>query len=306
MSSQGRGAIRAPADLYPTHPDLALLIAKRLEAKYGERWGDAPRIAEPGSGYGSFLLAARTTWPGSHIEAFEIQEQMVMTTRPAFVTHHHDLLVHGAPEGFDLILGNPPFNVADELIPSLVSQLGDGGVLALVLRLNYLGGQERYRTIWRSIPPSHLMVMPARPGFDPIVGGTDSTEYAVFVWDAKHVGETTMEFLDNTATQSKWAKGDLPPRIDRAHVLERATVLDRNEFGFIAMQGPDVNWLTIAVARADEARHQIAVFQAKAEDFWGQGEPVKAQAFEKKVRQAEKAWAAAQGHVERLNAMVTA
>lgn len=221
MSSTGRGS-RDAMDFYPTTPELARLLCESVAHDYGDRALGWPRsIGEPGSGYGSFLVACRKTWPEAHVVGYELQDQMVLATRPAFLTDHMDLTRHDLRAGHDLIIGNPPFSVADLLIPSLIEQLHPTrGVLALLLRLNYMGGIERYQTLWRDHMPSRVYVLPRRPGFMPN-GRSDSTEYALYVWDWRHEGETTLRFIDNSDTKSKWRRGETPPALRVADVPER-------------------------------------------------------------------------------------
>lgn len=239
MSSTNRGGKRDPKDFYPTTPQLAQLLCDHLAKDYGGREVGWPRsIGEPGSGYGSFLAAFRHTWPEAHVVGYEVQDQMVMATRPAFLTDHVDLTRHGLRGGHDLIMGNPPFSVADAIIPSLIEQLHPRrGVLALLLRLNYLEGNERYGTLWRDHMPSRVYVLPRRPGFMPN-GKTDSTSYAVYVWDWRHTGETVLRFIDNRATKSHWRKGEQPPVLPEASVPERMVLGMDRDLAAVAPQMP--------------------------------------------------------------------
>lgn len=77
----------------------------------------------------------------------------------------------------DLILTNPPFSLAQEFI---TKSLQEANTVIMLLRLNFLGAQKRY-TFWRDNPPTSLFILSKRPSFTG--SGTDSTEYAWFVWD---------------------------------------------------------------------------------------------------------------------------
>lgn len=231
MSSAGRGGKRVEGDFYPTTPELAMLLTQAVAKDYNDRVEGWPRsIGGPGSGYGSFLVACRETWPDADVYGYELQDTMVKATRPAFVTDHMDLTRHNLRDGHDLIIGNPPFSVADKIIPSLIARLHPTrGVLVLLLRLNYMGGQERFKTLWRDHMPSRVYVLPARPGFMPN-GRSDSTEYALYVWDWRHTGETTLRFIDNLDVKNRWARGESPPVLDVVDVPERATAPDQGSF----------------------------------------------------------------------------
>lgn len=78
----------------------------------------------------------------------------------------------------DLIITNPPYTYAREFIDVSFSHCR--GVIAYLLRLNFLGAQKR-RLWWQSKLPTHLYVLSERPSFKG--GSTDATEYAWFIWD---------------------------------------------------------------------------------------------------------------------------
>jgi len=80
----------------------------------------------------------------------------------------------------DLVVTNPPFSLAQEFLS--VSFTHCRGVVAYLLRLNYLGSQKR-KDWWQGKTPTHLYVLSERPSFNWDGRGTDATEYAWFVWD---------------------------------------------------------------------------------------------------------------------------
>lgn len=77
----------------------------------------------------------------------------------------------------DLIVTNPPFSLA---LPFLEKSLKEAGTVIYLLRLNFLGSQQR-RPFWQANQPTHLFTLAKRPSFTG--KGTDATEYAWFVWD---------------------------------------------------------------------------------------------------------------------------
>lgn len=109
----------------------------------------------------------------------------------------------------DIIITNPPFSLAQEF---LIKSLREAPFVAYLLRINYFGSQYR-KDFWDNNKPTHLFPLSKRPCFVWIckghkkkniksckrkysvgyldlcecgckVGsGTDSTEYAWFVWD---------------------------------------------------------------------------------------------------------------------------
>lgn len=218
MSSTGRGKVRDLDDWYATPPELARLICRRLAADLTEP-GDVVNVLEPGCGAGSFLLAAQEAWPDAVVEGVELNPDLCEKARAlGFEVMHGDILgtkplkpdVDFLPD-YHVIVGNPPFVSADAFINRLVHRLDpEGGFLAFLLRLNFLGGGARFENLWSKHRAERVYVMPARPGFT-ADGGSDSIEYAVAVWRHPSVetDATSLHWLDNRGVANKWPKGTL-------------------------------------------------------------------------------------------------
>ncbi len=169
MSATNRGAVRNKDDSYYT-PDALALECCRVLAR--DVVGTSPRcILEPSSGGGAFVRAADTTWPAAEIAAVDVNPgqwvQYVMPFESYPITD------------FDLIVGNPPYLLAEQHIRLAMSKLERGGVLAFLLRVNFLGSRAR-AALWKDHPISSFYVIRPRPSFTG--GQSDATEYALFVW----------------------------------------------------------------------------------------------------------------------------
>ena len=84
----------------------------------------------------------------------------------------------------DNIITNPPYNSAEGFVANGVKLAKRK--FALLLRLAFLEGAKRARTIFAECPPSRVWVFSERITFYPIgveVKGTGTTAYAWFVWD---------------------------------------------------------------------------------------------------------------------------
>lgn len=79
-------------------------------------------------------------------------------------------------EKVDLILTNPPYSLAQEFIKHALPR---ADLVIMLLRLNFLGAQKRYK-FWCDNEPDALYVLSKRPSFTG--KGTDATDYAWFVW----------------------------------------------------------------------------------------------------------------------------
>lgn len=83
---------------------------------------------------------------------------------------------------FNLIITNPPFNLAQQIIEKVLYDCYDYGFVVMLLRLNFLGGQKRAPWL-KQYMPSDIYVHTKRMGFDPLFPNkTDSIEYAHFIW----------------------------------------------------------------------------------------------------------------------------
>ena len=86
--------------------------------------------------------------------------------------------------GADNIVTNPPYNCAEQFVASGVKHAKRK--FALLLRLAFLEGANRARTIFASTPPARVWVFSERITFYP--GGVEpkgsgTTAYGWFVWD---------------------------------------------------------------------------------------------------------------------------
>lgn len=155
MSAAGR-AKREAFDAYLTPKEAVLPLLSRLQI--------APEALafEPCKGKGDIA----NLLPCDNIYYCELEEGV-------------DYLSGKELPTVDLIITNPPFSFAQEFINRSFSHCN--GVIAYLLRVNFLGSQKR-RLWWQSHLPTHLYVLSDRPSFK-WSGQTDATEYAWFVWE---------------------------------------------------------------------------------------------------------------------------
>ena len=94
------------------------------------------------------------------------------------------------------IVTNPPYNAAEGFVRSGLEAAERK--FALLLRLAFLEGANRQRTIFSSVPPSRVWVFSERITFYPagaVRKGTGTTAYAWFVWDKDAPGGTEMKWF---------------------------------------------------------------------------------------------------------------
>lgn len=161
MSSTGRGVDRVDQDFYPTP---AWCVRRLLEA-CPIRPG---LLFEPFAGDGSIVAAVNDVLPiamGSWFAA-ELREDARRPLADLIGPERVEIgdSINGTPfvdiDPFDSIITNPPFSLAFE---SLLMAMGRARFVAFLLRLNFLGSEER-SSFWRRFPPD-IYVLPDRPCF---------------------------------------------------------------------------------------------------------------------------------------------
>lgn len=105
----------------------------------------------------------------------------------------------------DNVVTNPPYNCAEGFVASGVKHARKK--FALLLRLAFLEGANRARTIFADCPPSRVWVFSERitfypKGVDPKGSGT--TAYAWFVWDKDAPSGTELKWF-KPGYKSKYA-----------------------------------------------------------------------------------------------------
>jgi len=94
------------------------------------------------------------------------------------------------------IITNPPFNSAEGFVATALHQAQHK--FALLLRLAFLEGANRARTIFHKHPPSRVWVFSERITFYPKGAqraGSGTTAYAWFVWDKDCAGPTELAWF---------------------------------------------------------------------------------------------------------------
>lgn len=87
------------------------------------------------------------------------------------------------PEGknFDLIVSNPPYRHAEEIIRKAWAELRPGGTMIMLLRLAFQTGTKRYWGLWNEVYPHTVAACSRRPSF--YGGKTNGTDYGIYVWE---------------------------------------------------------------------------------------------------------------------------
>lgn len=95
-------------------------------------------------------------------------------------TFKEDFLFRGIDGCYDIAITNPPFNIALDVIQKCLREVKEGGLVIMLLRLNFFGSQERSAWFKQNMPMA-CYVHSKRMKFTDS-GGSDSVEYMHCIW----------------------------------------------------------------------------------------------------------------------------
>ncbi len=116
------------------------------------------------------------------IETLDIREDS-----PA--KYHKDYLRVAPSFEPNVIITNPPFSLAIEIIKKALIEVKEDGLVIMLLRLNFFGSQARYK-FWQDNMPERCYVHSQRMKFTD--KGSDSIEYMHCVWRKGYYPKETL------------------------------------------------------------------------------------------------------------------
>lgn len=179
MSSTGRSDVRQPEDYYIT-PIIEVVNFLRAFEEEDMIFNSSNLIVlDPCAGGDekrpmSYPTAIRQLYPNlsNNIQTIDIRKDS-----PAEIIE--DYLVWKPIVQPDIIITNPPFKLAIEVIQKALKDVKEGGYVIMLLRLNFFGSQKRFPFFLNNMP-KYAYVHHKRISFTG--GSTDSTEYMHAVW----------------------------------------------------------------------------------------------------------------------------
>lgn len=177
MSATNRGGKRIEADFYSTpYETIEALLKNYVVAYPGES------ILEPSAGNGIIIKSLRDAgYATNYTHAVEIRPEEQKKLRNLADTVRIGSFLDESQK-FDVIIGNPPFSLAQQFVDKSLELLNPGGRLIFLLRTSFLESKKRF-SWWQNKLPTKLYVLSRRPSFTG--KGTDATSYSWFVWEKR-------------------------------------------------------------------------------------------------------------------------
>lgn len=187
MSQRDSGYERKERDLYETPEWVTEALLPHLSKwRTEDAW-------EPACGSGKMARVLRRHF--SHVYTWDIE---LNSSAPGML--QADFLdFEEAPDGFEAIITNPPYELATEFCEKALQLTEpDGGMVAMLLRTDFDHAKTRSH-LFRDCPAfaKKLVLTKRIVWFDPEPGAkgkSPSFNHAWFIWDWKHEGPPTIGY----------------------------------------------------------------------------------------------------------------
>jgi hypothetical protein len=202
--TEQRHSSRKALDFFPTPPWGTRVLVEIVLRRLGYSI-DGARIWEPAAGEGHMAEVLREY--GASVFATDVHRYPQARGRidaiGSFVGEGIDVIraqdfrYASRGKGYDLIVTNPPFNLAEAF---LQRALREAELVCFLLRSNFIDSQGRYERVFSKTPPLCVAQfaerLPMHEGrWDP--DGDTATSYAWFVWARGSTEDTRLIWIPN-------------------------------------------------------------------------------------------------------------
>lgn len=194
---QAKKEPRRKNDFYPT-PDGVPLACLRVAVP--DLFKGYCSVMDVGAGLGIWGQAISYNAPAVTLTGVEVNPEFPATT--CYDTWHVGNYLHLdyelITERYDYVVGNPPFNIAEDCIRNGLKSLRKGGKLTFLLRLAYLESLGRGNGLFKEFPPLTVHVSSRRIPFESYDGTSASkVPFAMFTWEqGRTQGDTVIKWFD--------------------------------------------------------------------------------------------------------------
>lgn len=182
---------RKESDFYPTPIELARVALEKFPENEKPLF-----ILDPGAGDGIWGKVCKDVFSDHLLYGVDIRELSHPCQYDIWV--NKDYLDYDFPLKFNLVIGNPPYSLAEEFIRKSFELLTPDGYIYFLLRLEFLASKKRYLGLFKDFKPNKIIVCSRRPSFFTTKSGghtTDAIDYCMILWHNGWKGETTLDWL---------------------------------------------------------------------------------------------------------------
>lgn len=167
-------------------------IEKFLNAfdQYETIFSDFPKVLDPCAGGDS---SHPMSYPTAIENVFYYPVDTIDIREDSLAAIKADYLTYAPAKKYDVIITNPPFNIALDIINKALKDVADGGFVIMLVRLNFFGSRARHPFFEENMP-KYCFVHHERMSFTD-GGQTDSIEYCHMVWQKGYNRNTTQLVL---------------------------------------------------------------------------------------------------------------
>ena len=203
MSSTGRGYDRHKSDYYVTPKEpIETFLNKFISVEEIYNTNDLLWL-DPCVGGDS---VCDMSYPSAIVPKFVDSMTTIDIRKDSLAEYKVNYLRAKFSHKFDIIITNPPFNIALDVIKKSLADIESFGYVIMLLRLNFFGSQERYPFFQNNMPkscyihhkrisfiPPHVNQQRKKDGLKPM--SSDSIEYAHFVWQKDYKEDYCKAYL---------------------------------------------------------------------------------------------------------------
>lgn len=194
---------RDPLDRYYTPPEVAAAVVAEIVAPV-MRHRPPVTALEPSVGGGVWARALAATFPevATHgVDADPDAAGLDDVLVPFAMTLEDFAARHGERAAYDLVIGNPPYLLAEEHVRHALALAAEGAPVVFVLRVGFLGGQDRMRQLYAEHPPKEVWMLGRiafeGPGTERLTDNAcASYDHVAIVWERGWRGSTALRWLD--------------------------------------------------------------------------------------------------------------
>lgn len=158
--------------------------------QYETIFGDFPQVLDPCAGGDSLHPMS---YPTAIKNVFYYPVDTIDIREDSLAAIKTDYLTYTPTKKYNVIITNPPFNMALDIINKALKDVSDGGFVIMLVRLNFFGSRARH-SFFQDNMPKYCFVHHERMSFTD-GGQTDSIEYCHMVWQKGYNRNTTQLVL---------------------------------------------------------------------------------------------------------------